>query len=74
MHDDPGGVRAVPVVARQEGSPMSPVELQIRDAGPLGVDVEEEQIDFEDGTDPGRGIEACLADPFPTATTRLGCD
>lgn len=53
---------------------MSLAQLHIRDAGPLEVDVEEEEIEFEDGTDPGRGVEACLAEPFPTATTRLGCD
>jgi hypothetical protein len=51
---------------------MSPVVLEIRDAGPL--DVEEEAIEFEDGSDPDRSIEACLPEPWPTATTRVGCD
>ncbi|MFJ4963802.1 SflA family class IV lanthipeptide [Streptomyces sp. NPDC088729] len=53
---------------------MSPLELQIRDAGPLDVAVEEEDIAFEDQADPSRRVEACLPDPFPTATTRFGCD
>jgi hypothetical protein len=53
---------------------MSPVALHVRDAGPLDVAVEEEEIPFEDQADPGRGVEACLPEPFPTATTRLGCD
>ncbi|MCM2422985.1 SflA family class IV lanthipeptide [Streptomyces sp. RKAG293] len=51
---------------------MSPVELDIRDAGPL--DVEAEGIAFEDDLHPGRGAEACLADPWVTATTRFACD
>ncbi|MEU9098393.1 SflA family class IV lanthipeptide [Streptomyces sp. NPDC048361] len=51
---------------------MSPLELQIREAGPL--DLEEQLIEFEDDVDPGRRIEACLADPWPTATTRVACD
>ncbi|MER7550337.1 MULTISPECIES: SflA family class IV lanthipeptide [Streptomyces] len=53
---------------------MSSLAVQIRDAGPLDVAVEEEEIPFEDQADPGRGIEACLPEPFPTATTRVGCD
>jgi len=52
---------------------MSPVELQVRDAGPLELE-ELEDLEFETGTDPGREIEACLADPWPTATTRVACD
>ena len=51
---------------------MSPQELTVRDAGAL--DVEDELIAFEDEFDAVRGFEACLADPFPTATTRVGCD
>ncbi|MCX5384515.1 SflA family class IV lanthipeptide [Streptomyces sp. NBC_00083] len=51
---------------------MSPMELQIREAGPL--DLEEQLIEFEDDVDPGRRVEACLADPWPTATTRVACD
>ncbi|MFJ4611789.1 SflA family class IV lanthipeptide [Streptomyces griseus] len=53
---------------------MSSLAVQIRDAGPLDVAVEEEEITFEDQVDPGRAIEACLPEPFPTATTRVGCD
>lgn len=60
--------------SRDEGTTMSPVAPQVRDAGPLDVAVEEEEIPFEDRADPGRGVEACLPEPFPTATTRLGCD
>ncbi|MFE9118784.1 SflA family class IV lanthipeptide [Streptomyces sp. NPDC007172] len=51
---------------------MSPLELQIREAEPL--DMEEQLIEFEDDADAGRRIEACLADPWPTATTRVACD
>ncbi|GGZ70455.1 SflA family class IV lanthipeptide [Streptomyces subrutilus] len=51
---------------------MSSLELQIRDAGPL--DLEDEPIAFEDDVDPGRRVEACLADPWVTATTRFACD
>ncbi|CAM5270139.1 SflA family class IV lanthipeptide [Streptomyces xanthochromogenes] len=51
---------------------MSPLELQIREAGPL--DIEEQLIEFEDDVDTARRIEACLADPWPTATTRVACD
>lgn len=53
---------------------MSPVALQIRDAGPLDVALEEEEIPFEEQTDPSRGLQACLADPWVTATTRFACD
>ncbi|MEU3461027.1 SflA family class IV lanthipeptide [Streptomyces sp. NPDC006733] len=53
---------------------MSPVQLDIRDAGPLDLEAEVEAIDFEDELDPGRGAEACLADPWVTATTRFSCD
>ncbi|MGC0416054.1 SflA family class IV lanthipeptide [Embleya sp. AB8] len=53
---------------------MSPVQVEIRDAGPLDVEVEEEFVIFEDETDPERRIEACLPEPWPTATTRVGCD
>ncbi len=53
---------------------MSPVEPQIRDAGPLGSELEETDLEFETGSDLGREIEACLADPWPTATTRVACD
>ncbi|MFC4033289.1 SflA family class IV lanthipeptide [Streptomyces polygonati] len=53
---------------------MSPLALQIRDAGPLEVAVEEEEITFEDDIDPGRRIEACLPEPWPTATTRVACE
>lgn len=53
---------------------MSPLAVQIRDAGPLDVAVEEEEIPFEDQFDPARGIEACLPEPWPTATTRVACD
>ncbi|MGC0416055.1 SflA family class IV lanthipeptide [Embleya sp. AB8] len=52
---------------------MSPVTTEIRDAGPLDVEVEEEIVIFEDETDPERRIEACLPRPWPTATTRVGC-
>jgi hypothetical protein len=48
--------------------------LLIRDAGPLDVAVEEVEIPFEDEIDPSRDIQACLAEPFLTATTRVGCD
>lgn len=53
---------------------MSSLALQIRDAGPLDVAVEEAEIPFEDQADPVRDIQACLPVPFPTATTRNGCD
>ncbi|WP_329395277.1 SflA family class IV lanthipeptide [Streptomyces melanogenes] len=53
---------------------MSPLALQIRDAGPLEVAVEEEEIPFEEQADPSRGLQACLADPWVTATTRFACD
>lgn len=51
---------------------MSPLEMQVRDAGPL--DVEDQMVSFEDEFSPGRGHEACLAEPFVTATTRVACD
>ncbi|MFF7245061.1 SflA family class IV lanthipeptide [Embleya sp. NPDC008237] len=53
---------------------MSPVTVEIRDAGPLDVEVEEEAVEFEDESNPDRRIEACLPEPWPTATTRVGCD
>ncbi|GCE00133.1 SflA family class IV lanthipeptide [Embleya hyalina] len=53
---------------------MSPVKVEIRDAGPLDVEVEEELVEFEDETNPERRIESCLAEPWVTATTRVGCD
>jgi hypothetical protein len=51
---------------------MSPLNLELPDAGPL--DIEDEMICFEDDLDPERGAEACLADPWVTATTRIACD
>jgi len=53
---------------------MSTLELQIRDAGPIELDVEEEQIEFEDGADPRHEVQACLKEPFVTATTRFLCE
>ena len=51
---------------------MNPIEMTVRDAGPL--DVEEETFAFEDEYDVAGAFEACLQDPFPTATTRVACD
>ena len=53
---------------------MSSLTLKIRDAGPLEVAVEEEEIPSEDAADMVRSIQACLAEPWPTATTHVACD
>ncbi|GAA5053942.1 SflA family class IV lanthipeptide [Streptomyces sp. SID10815] len=54
---------AVPALLETDG---------FRDAGPLEID--DEAIVFEDDDRGDREPSACLADPWVTATTRLGCD
>ncbi|MFI6639111.1 SflA family class IV lanthipeptide [Streptomyces sp. NPDC050504] len=56
---------------------MSLSAVQIRDAGPLEIALEElesGEIPFEEMADPSRGVQACLSDPWVTATTRFACD
>ncbi|MFI5528427.1 SflA family class IV lanthipeptide [Kitasatospora sp. NPDC051853] len=48
------------------------VITEIRDAGPLLVD--DEFLAFEDDDRSDHEATACLAEPWVTATTRVGCD
>lgn len=46
--------------------------VRFRDAGPLEID--DENIAFEDDDRSDREHTACLSDPWVTATTRFSCE